>query len=137
MPGKFCVSLTCAKDDTDKATVAFVVANAALGSEKETVVFLTTEGVRLSQRGYADDVREDGFLPLKELMDNFAEAGGTIMVCAPCFRKRGLDENNLVDAGRLVGGRGAGGIPFRRNALHHLLGGPAPNQSQRALDGTG
>ena len=44
MAGKFCVSLTCAKDDTDKATVAFVVANAALGSEKETMVFLSTEG---------------------------------------------------------------------------------------------
>ena len=29
MPGKFVVSLTHAKDDTDKATVAFVVANAA------------------------------------------------------------------------------------------------------------
>ena len=29
MPGKFCVSLTCARDNTDKATVAFVVANAA------------------------------------------------------------------------------------------------------------
>ena len=104
MAGKFCVSLTCAKDDTDKATVAFVVANAALGSEKETVVFLTTEGVRLSQKGYADDIHEDGFMALKELMDNFAEAEGTIMVCAPCFRKRGLDEDNLVAGARLVGG---------------------------------
>ena len=104
MAEKFCVSLTCAKDDTDKATVAFVVANAALGSERETVVFLTTEGVRLSQKGYADDVHEDGFLALKELMDNFAEVGGDIMVCAPCFRKRGLDEDNLVNGARLVGG---------------------------------
>ena len=104
MAEKFCVSLTCAKDDTDKATVAFVVANAALGSERETVVFLTTEGVRLSQKGYADDVHEEGFLALKELMDNFAEVGGDIMVCTPCFRKRGLDENNLVNGARLVGG---------------------------------
>ncbi len=104
MAGKFCVSLNCAKDNTDRATVAFVVANAALGSEKETVVFLTTEGVHLSQRGYADDVHEDGFLPLKELMDNFAEAEGTILVCAPCFRKRGLDADNLVDGARIVGG---------------------------------
>ena len=104
MAGKFCVNLTCAKDDTDKATVAFVLANAALGSEKETVVFLSTEGVRLSQKGYADDVHEEGFLPLKELMDHFAAAEGTIYVCAPCFRKRGLDEDNLVDGARIVGG---------------------------------
>ena len=104
MADKFCVNLTFAKNDTDKSTVAFVIANAALGSEKDTVVFLTTEGVRLSQKGYADDIHEDGFLPLKELMDNFAEAGGNIMVCAPCFRKRGLDEDNLVDGARIVGG---------------------------------
>ena len=104
MSDKFCVNLTHAKDDTDKATVGFVIANAALGSEKETVVFLTTEGVRLSQKGYADDIHEEGFLPLKELMDNFTEAGGKINVCAPCFRKRGLDEDNLVDGSAIVGG---------------------------------
>lgn len=104
MPGKFCVSLTHAKDDPDRATVAFVIANAALGSEKDTLVFLSTEGVRLSQKGYADDIREDGFLPLRELMDNFAAVGGNIFVCAPCFKKRGLDENNLVDGAAIVGG---------------------------------
>lgn len=104
MSDKFCVSLTYSKDDTDKATVAFVIANAALGSEKDTMVFLSTEGVRLSQQGYADDIHEDGFLPLKELMDNFAGAGGVINVCAPCFRKRGLDEDNLVPGARIVGG---------------------------------
>lgn len=104
MAGKFCVSLTCAKDDSDKATVAFVVANAALGSEKETMVFLSTEGARLGERGYADDVHEEGFMPLRELMDIFAEGGGTIYVCAPCFKKRGLDENNLVDGAVIVGG---------------------------------
>ena len=104
MAGKFCVSLTCANDNTDKATVAFVVANAALGSEKETMVFLSTEGVRLGEKGYADDVHEDGFMPLKELMGIFSEGGGTIYVCAPCFKKRGLDENNLVDGAIIVGG---------------------------------
>ena len=104
MSDKFCVMLTCAKNDTDKSTVAFVIANAALGSEKDTTVFLSTEGVRLSQKGYSDDIHEEGFLPLKELMDNFAEAGGSILVCAPCFRKRGLDEDNLVDGARIVGG---------------------------------
>ncbi len=67
MPGRFCVSLTWAKNDSDKATVAFVVANAAVASDKETMVFLSTEAVRLSQKGYADDIREEGFAPLKEL----------------------------------------------------------------------
>jgi uncharacterized protein len=104
MANRFCVSLSCAKDNTDKATVAFVVANAAVGSGKETMVFLSVEGVRLAQKGYADDIREEGFAPLRELMDNFAKAGGTIYVCSPCFKKRKLDENNLVTGAAIVGG---------------------------------
>ena len=104
MAGKFVISLTCAKGDTDKATVAFVVANAAVASDKQTVVFLSTEGTRLSQKGFADDIHEQGFAPLKQLMANFAEAGGQIYVCSPCFKKRNLDENNLVAGAVIVGG---------------------------------
>ena len=104
MAGKFCVTLSFAKDNTDKATVAFVVANAAAASEKETLVFLSIEGVRLSQKGFADDIREEGFAPLKELMDNFVKAGGKIWVCSPCFKKRGLNEANLVAGATIVGG---------------------------------
>ena len=102
--GKFCISLTCAKDDTDKATVAFVVANAAAASEQRTLVFLSTEGVRLSQRGYADDVHEEGFAPLAQLIESFVEAGGAIYVCSPCFKKRKLDEGRLIAGATIVGG---------------------------------
>jgi uncharacterized protein len=104
MAGKFCVSLTCAKDNPDKATVAFVVANAALGSEKDTMIFLSTEGVRLSQRGYGEDIHEEGFAPLRELMGNFIKGGGKIYVCSPCFKRRKLDETKLVDGAVIVGG---------------------------------
>ncbi len=101
---KFCVNITCSKDNEDKATVGFVVAGAAAASDKETIVFLSTEGVRLASKGYADDIHEDGFAPLKELMANFVKAGGKILVCSPCFKKRGLSEDNLVDGALIVGG---------------------------------
>lgn len=101
---KFVVNLSYAKNDTDKSTVAFVVANAAVASGKNTIVFLSIEGVRLSQKGYSDDIHEEGFSPLKELMTNFVEAGGEIYVCSPCFKKRALDENGLVKGAKVVGG---------------------------------
>jgi len=104
MPGKFCITLSFAKDNTDKATVAFVVANAAVASDKETLVFLSIEGVRLSQKGFADSIHEEGFAPLKELMTNFVNGGGKIWVCSPCFNKRKLDPNNLVAGATIVGG---------------------------------
>ncbi len=113
---KFVVSLTSAKNDTDKATVAFVVANAALGSDQETLVFLSTEGVRLAVEGYADGIHEEGFSALKDLMSAFAESGGKIYACAPCFKKRGLDETKLIAGVSVVGGAKlvefmAGGAP--------------------------
>ena len=104
MANRFCVNLTHAKDDRDRATVGFVLANAALGSGKETLVFLSVEGVRLAEKGYADEIREEGFAPLRELMDNFAKSGGTIYVCSPCFKKRKLDEGKLVAGASIVGG---------------------------------
>ena len=104
MTSKFCVNLTHSTDNTDRATVGFVLANAALGSGKETLMFLSIEGVRLAQRGVADGIHEEGFAPLRELMDSFAKGGGTIYVYSPCFKKRKLDEHNLVAGATIVGG---------------------------------
>jgi len=104
MTQRFCITLTSAKNDTDKATVAFVVANAAAASERETLVFLSVEAVHLSQQGYAAEIHESGFAPLAELMANFAKAGGKIWVCSPCFKKRSLDETKLIPGATIVGG---------------------------------
>ncbi len=104
MAGKFCVSLTSGKNDCDRATVAFVVANAAVGSGKDTLVFLSIEGVRLSQKGFTDGIHEEGFAPLGELMANFVKGGGKMYVCSPCFKKRKLDEAALIPGATIVGG---------------------------------
>jgi predicted peroxiredoxin len=104
MSNRFVVSLSCGPDQPDRATVAFTLANAALGSDKETVVFLSSDGVELAVNGAADDVAEKGFTPLKQLMAAFAEGGGEIYVCLPCFNKRELDQENLVAGGLIVGG---------------------------------
>jgi predicted peroxiredoxin len=116
MAEKMCVSLSFSKDNADKATVAFVVANAAVASNRETMVFLSTEGVRLAVQGYADDIKEEGFSPLKDLIKSFTEAGGKIFVCSPCAKKRGLAESPLVPGATIVGGAKlveflAGGTP--------------------------
>ena len=103
MPNRFCVTLRHAGDDADAATMAFITAAAGAASGKETLVFLTLDGVHLSQRGVAEGIREPGLLPLREAMDRYLEAGGRILVCGTCFKKRGLDEKSLIP-GAAVGG---------------------------------
>jgi predicted peroxiredoxin len=101
---KILVSITHANDNPDKATVGFVVANASVASSQETVVFLSTEAARLAERGYAEQIHEEGFAPLVELMTNFLKAGGTLLVCSPCYKKRRLDEAKLFPGATIVGG---------------------------------
>ena len=104
MPGKLCVSITSARNDLDRATVGFVVANAAVASAQETLVFLSTEGVHLAVKGYADGAQEPGFAPIADLIASFTKAGGKIFVCSPCMKKRALDTQALVDGATIVGG---------------------------------
>ena len=49
-------------------------------------------------------MHEEGFAPLKQLMDNFVASGGLLFVCSPCYKKRGLNEACLVDGAQIVGG---------------------------------
>jgi len=105
MTNSFCVSLTNCRKNTDTCTVAFVIANAALGSDKETTVFLSTDGVWAAVKGEAEKINEGApFAPLKELIDKFLTNGGKIMVCAPCLKKRSISEDQLIAGATPVGG---------------------------------
>jgi len=101
---RFVVTLTSSHDNPDKATVAFVVANAALGSDRETLIFLSVEGVHLSVQGEAGKIHEAGFAPLAELIHQFTSNGGKILVCSPCFKKRALDDSQLIPGAVIAGG---------------------------------
>lgn len=105
MSDKFCVSITNSKLDTDKCTVGFVVATAALGSDRDTLVFLSADGVYAAQRGYAETVDEGApFAPLKDLIDKFLAAGGKLWVCTPCMKKRNLEVGDLMEGAQPAGG---------------------------------
>jgi predicted peroxiredoxin len=105
MAGKFCVTITSCRENEDKVTVGFVVANAAVGSEKETMVFLSTDAVWAAVKGEAEKISIGApFAPLKELIDKFVAAGGRILVCNPCMKKRGIEEGQLIAGASPAGG---------------------------------
>ena len=105
MANTFCVSITHCTSDGDKATLGFVVANAAQGSEKETMVFLSSDGVFCAVPEEIAKIDEGApFAPLKDLIDKFIKAGGKIYVCTPCMKKRGIAESNLIAGATPAGG---------------------------------
>jgi len=103
MANRFCVTLRHAGEDADAATMAFITANAAVASGKETLVFLTLEGVRLAFPGAAESVREPGLPPLREVMGQFLEAGGRVLACGTCVKKRALDPATVVKGTAVAG----------------------------------
>lgn len=98
------VSITHGADDADKATVGFVVASAAVAAAQDTTVFLSSGGAWLAKRGGADKIHEEGLAPLGVLLAGYLDAGGTLLVCSPCAKKRGIGEDDLVPGARIVGG---------------------------------
>lgn len=105
MAKTFCVSITNSRLDGDKVTVGFVVANAALGSEQDTLVFLSADGVWAAVKGEAEKINVGApFAPLKELLDKFMAGGGKLLVCSPCLKKRGITEDMLVEGASPAGG---------------------------------
>ena len=105
MSDTFCVTINSCKENGDKATVGFVVATAALGSGKDTMVFLSTDGVWAAVPAEAAKVEEGGpFKPLTELITKFMAAGGRVIACAPCCKKRNINEGGLFEGVEVAGG---------------------------------
>jgi len=92
-------------ENPEKASLPFVLANAAMVMEVETLVVLQGPAVFLAKKGMLDHVHAAGFAPLKELMESFSEQGGKLVVCVPCIKERKIDEVDLIEiAVQMAGG---------------------------------
>lgn len=112
------VSLASSHNDPDRATVAFVVAVASAASGQDTTIFLSADGAWLGAKGEAEKINEPGFAPLAELRDGFVEAGGKIIVCSPCAKRRDIGEDQLV-AGSVIAG-GAAVVALLADGAHSI-----------------
>jgi len=103
MADKVLINLATGLEDSERVTVAFLVAGAALERGKQVAMFLTKEAVRLGMEGHAQGVACDGCPPLPRLFEQFAQGGGELLVCPICVSARKLDEGDLVANARIAG----------------------------------
>ncbi len=79
------IMLTSGNDDNGKrATLAFSAANSAIAMEHPTALFLVGDGTHWAYTGNIKGVRVAGFPALYELMEQFMDQGGDIMICSTC-----------------------------------------------------
>lgn len=103
MSNKVVINLATGLEDQERVTIAFLVGGAAAAKGKEVAMFLTKDAVHLGLPGHAEGVACDGCPPLEQLFEQYAEAGGELLVCPICFTARKLDEEQLVANARLAG----------------------------------
>jgi len=105
---KIVVIATHGGEDPERATLPFVVANAALAMDVKVTVILQGYSVTLAQVGTNEHIFAAGFPPLKDLMGNFLSQGGQLLICTPCIKERKIAPEMLmkgaapIAAGRVV-----------------------------------
>ena len=104
---KLVIMATHGPEDPERATIPFVMGCAALASDVAVVIGFQAEGVCLVHEGEASTVEAPGFPPLAKLLADFQELGGTLLVCTPCAKSRGIvgaliPGTELVAAARFV-----------------------------------
>jgi predicted peroxiredoxin len=103
MSNKAVISLTTGLEDSEKVTVAFLVAVGAAESGRPTLMFLTKEAVRLALTGVGVGVACDGCPSIPDLMKRYESAGGQYYVCPICFNSKQLDNDSLIPGAELQG----------------------------------
>jgi predicted peroxiredoxin len=101
--GHIMIHNTHGKDDIERASLTFVVANTALNSSQQTTVLLTIEGVWVATQGYTDGLQADGFAPLSDLVGQFIANGGKVWVCGACAKPRNITQEQLIGGAQIIG----------------------------------
>jgi predicted peroxiredoxin len=105
---KIVIIATHGGEDPDRATLPFVVANAAQAMDTKAVVILQGYAVTLATAGCYEHVFAPNMPPLKELVDSYVKQGGELLVCTPCLQTRQIAPEALIAgakpiaAGRVV-----------------------------------
>jgi predicted peroxiredoxin len=94
---KIVIIATHGGEDPERASLPFVMANAALAMDVQAVVILQGTAVLLAKKGCYEHVFAAGLPPLKELVDSFIQMGGVLLICTPCINERKITKEMLVE----------------------------------------
>lgn len=90
--------------DNERSSVAWSIANGGIASGYEVTIFLVASGVDWVRKGANTTARLNPLdPPVGEMMQNLIDEGTTIMVCPPCAKVRGYEQNDFIDGVVLAG----------------------------------
>ena len=88
----------------ERGSVAWSVANGGIASDYQVTMFLVSSGVDWVRKGASNIARLNPLdPPVQEMIQNVMENGGEILVCPPCAKVRGYDQEDFIDGITLAG----------------------------------
>lgn len=100
---KVLVGLTHADDEPENVLIAYLVGVEALRAGKQAAMWLTKEGVKVAQKGFAETVDVPGAPNIAELHAEYVERGGRFIACPVCLKLRDLQDEPLTE-NAVIGG---------------------------------
>jgi predicted peroxiredoxin len=102
-PTKELVVLMTKGIDHELSSVAFTIANGGITAGFKVYAFLTSASVDLVRKRGIDLTQVPPLDPLKKLVDDFMQRGGTVWACPPCVKSRGYTQEDFIEGVVIVG----------------------------------
>lgn len=99
---KIVIITTQGMSNPEKASLPFVLATAAQATDVEVVMILQSEAVVLAKKGEAEKLNAKGFMPMKEMMENYLGMGGKLLLCSPCLKERNISKEELIEGSVII-----------------------------------
>jgi len=99
---KVIIMSTTGPENPEKATLAYVMANAALAMDAEVIVCLQADGVYTVTKGVYEHIKAPGHDPIKKHVETFLSNGGRIFLCIPCCEERNITKEMIVEGCELT-----------------------------------
>lgn len=90
------VCLNHGADQPENVLVAYLAGVEALRSGRESVMFLTRDGVHVATHGFASAIHVPDAPSVEALHDEYVASGGRFFACPVCVRTRGLQDAEWV-----------------------------------------
>ena len=90
--------------DNERSSVAWSVANGAIGMGMEVTLFMVSSGVDWVRKGASAAAHLNPFDPtIADMMQNVIDSGASIFVCPPCAKVRGYEPDCFIESVELAG----------------------------------
>ena len=90
------INLTVGKDDAHRATLALLMADSAIKTDRKVTLFLNVDGVELARKDLPDTVQFFQFPPVREMLAQLVDEGATVLVCPVCLNAAGIPADQLI-----------------------------------------